>query len=268
MAQPQIKGTQLDPITLLEPVHGCVACILGGDIVVANPKVGEALVYCGEPLAWRNNPSSGGVIVEDGLKTSGVSPDAVQVISVDDTVARLNASLNTFASDDVVALNLSNTNGQVDTKTWRVANNNGQFVISTRTDEDTSGSNALVIDRTGVTVKSVTVPAPLHLTAKGTGKASAIQLNSPNPTIVFNDTDAIASEGIWDITAAPKALEFRTRTDAHGTGSIWLQVERSGTTIKAINLKADSVTINGKEISALEARVQALEALVATLQDT
>ena len=268
MAQPQIKGTQLDPITLLEPVHGCMSCILGGDIVVVDPKVGEALVYCGEPLAWRNNPSSGGVIVEDGLQTSGVSPDAVQVISVDNTVARLNASLNTFASDDVVALNLSNTNGQPDAKIWRVANNNGQFVISTRTDEDTSGSNALVIDRVGVNVKSLTVPAPLHLTSKGTGKTSALQLNSPNPTVVFNDTDAIAGEGMWDITAAPKALEFRTRTDAHGTGTTWLEVVRSGTTVKQINLKAASVTVNGKDISALEARVATLEALVAALQGT
>ncbi len=268
MAQPKVRGNQLDPITLLKPVHGCITCILDGDIIVSNPKIGEALVYCGEPLAWRNNPSSGGVIVEDGLKTSGVSPDAVQVISVDDTVARLNESLNTFASDDVVALSLSNTNGKADTKTWRIANNNGQFVISTRTDEDTSGSNALVINRIGVTVKSVTVPVPLHLTSKGNGKASALQLNSPNPTIVLNDTDAIASEGIWDITAAPKTLEFRTRTDAHGTGATWLEVVSSGTTVKQINLKAASVTINGKDVSKLEARVEALEALVATLQGT
>ena len=175
--------------------------------------------------------------VGDGLISVGGSP---QVISVDSTVARV---------ADAVSLNLNDISQSDDECIWHVGVTESNFIIGTRTDADGTGNNALVINRTGTTVNSITLPSPLISSASGTGISSAIRLQSNNPTLLWNNTDAVANECIWDITtSASGALEFRTRTDAHGTGSTWMQVSRSGTKVTKINLDTISVTINDSEV--------------------
>ncbi|KKN08285.1 hypothetical protein LCGC14_1058310 [marine sediment metagenome] len=248
--QPQIKGTQLDPLSLTTAVDACLASCLSGNIISSSPQEGETLIYTGDPLAWRNSTSGSSVSPGDGLNSTSGSPNGTQKLSVDSTVARLNATLNTFSFAGEVSLNLKDTIQSADESVWRISNKDTAFTISTRTDTGRVGNNALVITRKGTTVKSLTVGAPFLSTASGVGIKSAIQLNSVAPTMVFNDTDATASECVWDITgtSASHALEFRTRTDAHGSGATWMQVIRSGVAITAINLNAKTVTINGNKV--------------------
>ncbi|KKM49451.1 hypothetical protein LCGC14_1556870 [marine sediment metagenome] len=251
--QPQIKGTQLDQVTLATSVDTCLASCLGGNILISSPVLGETLVFIGSPIGWRNSVSVGGITAGDGLNSVGGSPigsPITQVLSVDSTVARLNRALNTFSFAGAISFNLIDTTQKADEKIWRISNSGGQLLITTWTDTGGVGNNAIVIKRTGTTVNSIVFPSPIINTASGVGTKSAIQLNSAVPTIVFNDTDATATETIWDITSVSesKSLEFRTRTDAHGTGTTWMQVVRSGTKVTTINLEAISVTINGNEV--------------------
>ena len=71
---------------------------------------------------------------------------------------------------------------------------------------------------------------------------------------MFNDTDAAATSTIWDIGTTqgspPGVFEFRTRTDAHGSGATWLSVKRSGTTVTSIDFIGTAMTFNGGAIHA------------------
>jgi hypothetical protein len=59
-------------------------------------------------------------------------------------------------------------------------------------------------------------------------------LSSTIPMIGFQQTDASANNGVWDIIAYQEAMIFRTATDL-GAGNVeWLRVERTGTTIDSI----------------------------------
>ena len=250
MSQPQVRGAQLNS----NDFRTIVSVGLGATLTISSLVEGQSLVYSGSPLGWRNATAAGGagsVTAGDGLdSTAGSGSPFTGVFSVDATVARTNIATETFSFAGALSLNLTDTTQAADEDVWRISNSGGQFLISTRTDADGAGNNAIVIDRTGTTVDSITTGAPLISTASGVGTNSAIQLNSNIPALVFNDTDATASEGIWDITStsASSALEFRTRTDAHGTGATWLQVVRSGTAVTSINFTGTAMTLNGISI--------------------
>ena len=254
MSQPKIKGQQLDQTTLTTVVDTSLSSIFDGDVIVSSPVLGETLVFIGSPIGWRNSISVGGITAGDGLNSAGGSPigsPISQVLSADSTVARRNTTLNTFTFAGDVSLNLNDSSQAADEDIWRISNTGSQFVISTRLDNGNAGNNALVIARTGATVNSLTVAASLRITASGEGASSALQLNSIRPTLVFNDTDAVADHGVWDITVefSPPSFTFRTRTDAHGTGATWLEVVRSGTTVTAINFIGTSLTFNGLAVA-------------------
>ena len=216
MPQPKIKSLQLGSDFLK-----LTGRALGAPVVVENPSSGEVLTY--SDSAWRNKPQT--ILVEKDVTSE------------------------TFTRAGDVSLNLNDTSQSNDESIWRVGVAGSNCIIGTRTDVDSVGNNALVINRTGATVDSITLSSSLISLANGTGTSSAIQLESNNPTLLWNDLDAAASESVWDITtSASSALEFRTRTDSHGTGTTWMQVIRSGTKVTKINLDAISVTINDNEI--------------------
>jgi hypothetical protein len=67
----------------------------------------------------------------------------------------------------------------------------------------------------------------------------SILLSSTIPMIGFEQTDASATNKVWDILAYQEAMIFRSANDS-GAGNVeWLRVERTGTTI-------DSVTFFGE----------------------
>jgi hypothetical protein len=67
----------------------------------------------------------------------------------------------------------------------------------------------------------------------------SILLSSTIPMIGFEQTDASANNGVWDILGYQEAMIFRSANDS-GAGNVeWLRVERTGTTI-------DSVTFFGE----------------------
>ena len=245
MPQPKIRSDQLNSGDFGTITSDGLTEALGAPVAIGSPIAnGESLTFDG--TNWTNSSGGGsGVTAGDGLGSTGGSPVGTQVLSVDSTVARTDVTTETFSFAGAVSLNLNDTSQGADEDIWRVGVTGSSFVISTRTDADGAGNSAITFARTGATVDTVTIPAPTHLTATGTGTSSALHLSSNAPTLVFNDNDAAVNAGIWDITSGTNQLLFRTRTDVHGTGATGLTVNRSGTAVGALAFTGTSMTFNG-----------------------
>lgn len=76
----------------------------------------------------------------------------------------------------------------------------------------------------------------------GGGTSSAVLLTSAAPSLGWQETDASADNGLWDMLANGEQLIGRAVNDANSVATAWIAVDRTGTTI-------DSVTIAGKLIS-------------------
>lgn len=119
------------------------------------------------------------------------------------------------------------------------------------------GSSSLTV-RTGyfgtsIVVAGVTVIPSVSATANSTvvrdGNGSiygqTVVLQQATPSIVWNEPDAGTDGKVWALYANAGALTFVTQTDAYGTGSTFMTVTRSGTSVSAINFAATSVGVTG-----------------------
>lgn len=86
--------------------------------------------------------------------------------------------------------------------------------------------------------------------------AGPTEIDSTEARLIFNETDATATEQLWDIVATGDQLLMRTRTDADGAGATILTVDRSGTAVSSISLGGDLIfatdnvdDIGGQDVS-------------------
>lgn len=79
-----------------------------------------------------------------------------------------------------------------------------------------------------------------------TGTQQLIQ--STNPILALDETDASANERLWRITTSGGDFFLGTRTDVDGTGATALTVTRTGTTVDSINLQATVVQVNSQDV--------------------
>ena len=105
-----------------------------------------------------------------------------------------------------------------------------------------------------------------RLTMPVSGKSNApIVFASGAPGFIFNQVDAEKDEMVYRFFASGGELAFDIRNDGNTFSKNWLHVKRNGMTIAQIDLQAEKVTVNGKEIAtqddvaALVARIEALE---------
>jgi hypothetical protein len=249
MPQSKIRSLQLNSSDFKEIVETA----LGAPLNIVTPlSAGTALTLSGSPVQW--TPVSGGgtgITGGDGITVTGGSPTTNPfIVAVDGTVARTDITTETFSFAGDVSLNLNDTSQAADEDIWRIGATGSSFVVATRTDADGAGISAISITRTGTAVDDITMPSPLLLTSSGEASTSvALQVQSSNPTLAFNKTDATANQGVWDVTAGTDGqLIWRTRTDAFGTGATWLTVNRTGTTVGTIALAGTSLTFNGQVV--------------------
>ncbi|KKM94643.1 hypothetical protein LCGC14_1196150, partial [marine sediment metagenome] len=100
MTQPTIKVLQISQSELASFVSTELANtpldgLSGVDLSALTE--GEALIYSGSPLEWRNVPSAQGLSGGDGINVTAGSPTAL--IAVDSSVARRTA-INTFQQNN------------------------------------------------------------------------------------------------------------------------------------------------------------------------
>lgn len=95
-----------------------------------------------------------------------------------------------------------------------------------------------VIDPTAIeTFGGSSTPAPLAIFGLGSAQ-SQLLLSSPDPQLIFRQSDGAANNRVWDIVPFAEALHMRLLNDARAAGTDFLTVQRTGNTV-------DSVTIGG-----------------------
>lgn len=108
-----------------------------------------------------------------------------------------------------------------------------KLTFRTRNDADASGETWLEIDRTGTTVDNIT------FTNGDVIMNGRLTVTNAAPEIYITETGATANEGNWRIRANNDTLLFDTRNDADGSGSTWMIVSRSATSISKIQFGGD-----------------------------
>jgi len=123
--------------------------------------------------------------------------------------------------------------------------------------EDTTPQLGGNLDMNGFTIAGIaeanfldktateTVSGRYTFTATSSGSVGAITLESASPLLRFNETDATADEGGWDIGASNDSLLFRAINDARSAATTFIDVQRTGTTIDEIELNATTIDVNG-----------------------
>lgn len=85
-------------------------------------------------------------------------------------------------------------------------------------------------------------------TAQGTHAIPTMQLSSDRPILQLNETDAAADNRRWSIEANSEALQLSAANDAGSVASVWLTVNRTGTTIDGINFPLGILQYGGFEV--------------------
>lgn len=86
-----------------------------------------------------------------------------------------------------------------------------------------------------LTTAAITASGSITGNATGSGTSSAfIASAASSPTMTWVISGAGVNEKNWDIQGGATTLAFRTRTDANASGTDWLTVTRSGTSISSI----------------------------------
>lgn len=85
-------------------------------------------------------------------------------------------------------------------------------------------------------------------TVAGTNASPNIALSNATPIFVIDETGAAANNRRWKMQANAEAFQIFTLNDANNAGSIFLQVDRTGTTVDTVNVTATNVQANGSNV--------------------
>ena len=195
MTQPTIKVLQISQSELASFVSTELANtpldgLSGVDLSALTE--GEALIYSGSPLEWRNVPSAQGLSGGDGINVTAGSPTAL--IAVDSSVARRTA-INTFQQNNFFTaavsgianagvvlrsavpgyiLDMTGAGGSPDGKIWRVYASGNTLFYDVRNEANDTSVNWLTVERDGTTITSINFVADAM-----TFNGGAIHVGSP-----------------------------------------------------------------------------------------
>jgi len=82
------------------------------------------------------------------------------------------------------------------------------------------------------------------------GLNSGSRIVGAEPRLLLQETDAAADAGLWDIDLNSGALKIRSRTDADGAGTDFLQVKRSSAEIAMLQLDTGEIDLYGNMANA------------------
>lgn len=265
-------GTTVDIINLLATtvqVNGQnvrdAAILTSGTVATARlgSGVADATTWLRGDQAWSTLPgsftgfanptASVGLAAVNGVATTAMRSDAAPALSQTIAPTWTGQHIFSLAGTAAPAINLSSTSpvlqwdetdAAADNRRWLVYPNGEQLVLSVRNDANTVESVWLSVDRTGTTVDSATFPTQVRYTQpKGAGLTWPIYVTSTAPGIAFDETDAAASNRIWDVIVNGEQLSFRVSDDTASTLSTWMAVARTGTTVDQIVLAGTRVDI-------------------------
>ena len=119
---------------------------------------------------------------------------------------------------------------------WQIAANGEQLLVSVANDADTVSSPAMVIDRTGTTVDSVTFPAKIISTvvASSSTNTYSLSIESSVPFWQLRETDGAANNQRWHFGAQGETFSASVVSDDGLAATSWISVDRTGTTIDTV----------------------------------
>lgn len=107
------------------------------------------------------------------------------------------------------------------------------------------------VDQVGVSnAQTISGTKTFSATPVFSNASTGISINSTSPRILWTDTDATATQQVWDMVASNASWLFRTRSDADGAGSTIMTVTRSGTNAGAVSFNAPVTVSNNAAIPA------------------
>lgn len=125
-----------------------------------------------------------------------------------------------------------------------------QLRFSSCTDSGGTCADYMRVDRTASAVDTIQLDAGSNGIDVGATAIAAIAgleagpqvlINSTNPSLYVNDSDATADNRLWRFgTPTSNQLDFQTRNDANNSGVSWLTVARTGTSIGVIGFPTSS----------------------------
>lgn len=77
------------------------------------------------------------------------------------------------------------------------------------------------------------------------GVTGSLTLSGTDPRASWNETDAAANNKFWDILPVAEQYRMRIVNDAQNVFTNWLTVDRTGTTVDLIDLRATTVRATG-----------------------
>lgn len=213
-------------------------------------------------LSWSVETTSGLYRAGAGdFRYSVSGSDRFQISSTD-----VSSFVRFSVSNATPSMSFIESGAAADESRWRILTDAGVWTLQTRTDVDGSGANAIVIDRTGTAVTTISIVGTV-LTLQSTSAVCSIggstlpsasnlgvdvpvvTLSSSNPSYYLNDTDSPADEKVWRINAVGGDLLFSTRTDVNGSGATYLSITRTGTVVDGIAFSATAITFNGVAVT-------------------
>lgn len=106
-----------------------------------------------------------------------------------------------------------------------------------------AGSQAAAQAALGIALASANI-----WTAAGDNVTPTVEYTSTRPVIGLNETDAAADNRRWNFQANGEAFFGLAVNDAGTVGTIWLQVDRTGTTVNTVNFPNGTLQYGGVEV--------------------
>lgn len=103
-------------------------------------------------------------------------------------------------------------------------------------------------DYLSLTTALFSVVPQLIMERDATNVAPNILLKNIRPNIQLYEDDAAADNGRWQLLASTETLQFQAILDDASTGTSWLQIDRTGTTIDTINFGNGTLQYGGIEV--------------------
>jgi hypothetical protein len=223
------------------------------NVIDAIALVSTALTWNGNPIlstgtAFANPTGTVGLAAVNGVATTAMRSDAAPALSqaIVPTwtgVHSFTASRTVFGPtpftpavvDGVVVISSNQPNiflyeadGAADNRLWRFVASGEDLIFQVRNDADSTGNTWLLVNRTGITIDTITIGATrVDITRPGGGGALDFFLS---------DQASSANERLWRTRAnAAGQLQWGAANDALSTVNNFMLVDRTGATVDSVS---------------------------------
>jgi hypothetical protein len=172
---------------------------------------------------------------------------------VNSTTELLQLTSNLFrVSGTAPAIRINEGDAAANNRLWDIFASAEDLNFRTLTDA-LVGSTFMSVTRTAGVADFVITHVPFVSQAIATFQAvgaatPSVNISSSRPILRWTETGVAANNGVWQMDAETEAFRAFVSDDAGGASVIWLQVDRTGTTVDTINFPNGTLQYGGAEV--------------------